>query len=640
MKPIIFVSPLTISLKTLRESLGLIAKEENIEIFDIDNIDEATQTIASIGPSIILVSNQDKCNQILKKNRKHLSNFKSKILLVTQGSLSPAELEKMTKYGLSDNLFEPINPKNLLYKIKMAAKSLPEQKNNEMNENEIKTFSMSKDETSVNTTEKLHMEKGIITDENSLSDSKHIDDENKLAILDDYRQKKNQVSLNVEQDDSPIAETSQESSSQEKKSRLGSLLKSFGSFSKKKTTKDSIELEIDKKKEGPTTLDLEVEPEIKPENNAPKEPESPSVPLAATTELNLEQAPTKTKKNIKLDLEEEQKKSSMEITLEDINLMRKRGIRLDISPNTPKDHLESILKRDPVLRKKIINFKMTEEAKKNKKAGLKIEPEEGKGKKQPKFDIMKVRRAGSFESSEAVKEKILEEKRILLQQKMQAENELRAKEAQEEIQKKEEVVIVYEPNSKSLEKIIEMLTIYQDKKMDRLEIFRRCAQIIYEFKNGLTCFLSYNADKKEYDDLFVSHTQEFNTDKENCGEEQWKQYRSERIKKWGETKTATWSDEWFTGLSKDAEFISPVIEGKNILGVVVVHFIFKDNQNISESDARRIEVFVESTRGVYLERFKGNKDKSGEVEEELNGDGTSYAKIFKDFFDKIFKKAA
>jgi len=643
MKPVIFVSPLTLSLKKLREILSQTSTNEGIEVYEIESIDEANQTIASIGPSVILISNAEKCLQILKKNKKQISNFKSKTILLSQGSITPLDLEKLRKLGLTEQIVEPINQKNLIYKVKMLLKALPTLKTEEESEDEkTKTFSSNKEEKNLKTNEKLHLEKGISSDAGLDLDSDNIEDEKTLFSLEkEKKEKKKNFTLNLDDneddsskkkeltldgevevknksssltldvdDESPKnKQSAEEVQGKTKKSRLGNLLKSIGSLGKKKKTED---------------LDVTKE-----------EPENKSPPLEFDIDEELR------KKKLEILLSREEKKPSDEITIDDIKRMRKQGIILDISPNTPQDRLDEILKRDPVSRKKIINFKLAEEAKKNKKAGIVVETENKAKKKESSLDLMKVK-SGQKMGKDSTKEKIIEERRRLLEQKLKEDAELKELEAQEEAKRKEEEakIIIYEPDSKSVEKIIEMLVIYQDKKMDRFEVFKRCSQAVFEFKNGLVSFLSYNQDKKEFEDLYISHIQEFNTDKQNRGEEHWQQLRSERIKIWAETKTAKWSDEWFSGSARDAEFISPVIEGKNILGIVVANFAFKEDQHLSEIDARRVEVFIESTRGVFLERFKGSSKEKKDDDADLGGDGKSYSMLFKEFFNKILNKAA
>lgn len=669
LKPVIFVAPLTLSLKTLRETLTANAESEGIEIYNIENIDELNQTLASIGPSLTLFSHAEKCNQVLKKNKKYITQFKSKVLLVTQASVSAIEIEKMNKMGLTENMYEPINQKTLLYKVKMLIKSLPNLKTDEEQEDEVKTFSANKEEQSVNTNEKLRLEKGVTSEDGPELNSEDIEEEKTLFSLEEFRKKKKEgTQLNLESSGkAQKQDTELDLQKNEKKSRLGSLLKSLGSLGKKKTDNKDLDISANGESKNSSALDVEsseeqsIASDFKLESNAKKQlednlqltPGSASSRLKsknAVSEdynkkedsqgLSLEEDLYKKKKNtLSLASAEESEEDAFNLTLEDVEKMRKQGIPLHLPPNIPKEKLEILLNKDPVLRKRVLDFKLSEVAKK-KKTSVKM-VDEVKAKKRGsvvKFDLGFTQK-NKKEDPQTIREKLLEEKRRLLEKKLEEERVLKALEEETFKKKEPEPEIIYEPNSKSMEKIIDILTVYQDKKMDRLEVFKRSAQTIFELKNGLTAFLSYNEDKKEYEDLFISYVQDFNTDKTNRGEEFWKTMRHEKLKTWSGVKLPSWSDEWFTGNARDAEFIYPVLEGTSILGLIVIHFTFKENEQISEADSKKIEIFIESTRGVYLERFKSNKDKSAHKEDDLAGDGTSYGKIFKDFFEKIFKKA-
>lgn len=645
------------------------AEADGYEIYNIESLDELNQTIASIGPSLTLLSHTENCHQFLKKNKKFISQFRSKVILVTQASVSAIDIEKMRKLGLSENMYEPINQKTLLYKVKMLIKALPNAKAPEEEEEEVKTFSSTKDESSLNTNEKLRLEKGISDEEGLEFDSSEIEEEKKLFSLDEIRKKKKkESSLQLEGSSKHKEETQLDIEEKGKKSRLGSLLKSLGSIGKKKSKDDALEIqEGEARKESPLSLDLDAGDEVeiadrlrkdlKTKKELSGDLELQKGALKKRSNMDSQELGEYNKKKLAKDLtldanmykknqasfdveeEDEENDDPFAISVADVERMKKQGISLDIPPNLPKDRLEILLTKDPILRKKVLDFKLAEKTKK-RRSSIKM-VDEVKDKKKGsvvKFDLGFVRK-NKKEDATSIREKILEEKRRLLEKKLEEERILSAIEEETTKAKEPEPEIIYEPNSKSMERIIDLLTVYQDKKMDRLEIFKKASQTIFELKHGLVAFLSYLEDKKEFEDLFISHNQEFNTDKEERGEEYWKTIRNEKLKTWMGVKLPTWSDEWFSGNAKDAEFIYPVTEGKSLLGLIVVHFVFKENEQLSEADAKKIEVFIESTRGVYLERFKGAKDKGDKSDDGFAGDGTSYSKIFKDFFEKIFKKA-
>ena len=124
-RPLIFIEPMTESLRQLKDILAPVADIENIEIMTVENLDEAMQLIPTIGASLTLFTEAKKTALLLKTHGKRLIKNNSKVMLVTKQRIPQKSLEKMMKFGLSEYILEPIVPKSLMYKVKLLLRALP-----------------------------------------------------------------------------------------------------------------------------------------------------------------------------------------------------------------------------------------------------------------------------------------------------------------------------------------------------------------------------------------------------------------------------------------------------------------------------------------------------------------------------------
>ena len=83
-KPLIFVYPLSETMTKLKESIEAIAEDEQIEVYEVDQIAEIAQLVPTIGQSLTIYGNPKKCAMALKQLRKINSKLNSKILLLNQ----------------------------------------------------------------------------------------------------------------------------------------------------------------------------------------------------------------------------------------------------------------------------------------------------------------------------------------------------------------------------------------------------------------------------------------------------------------------------------------------------------------------------------------------------------------------------
>jgi len=88
-KPLIFLEPLSETLKKLKEVISGTADDEGIEIFEVDSLEEMHQLIPTVGQSLTLCSNPKLCAGMLKQNKKAIKRLQSKVIL-----LSPKQIPR------------------------------------------------------------------------------------------------------------------------------------------------------------------------------------------------------------------------------------------------------------------------------------------------------------------------------------------------------------------------------------------------------------------------------------------------------------------------------------------------------------------------------------------------------------------
>src|SRR6056297_212601 len=114
-KNVAIFKPMSQTLEKLVEVLRENIETENIEIYEMENMAEAAQTIPNLEPVLVLGSEPKVVAQFLKANRKYIKNSKNRILLISGKKLNNKAQQKLTKLGLTDLIFEPLAPKTLLY---------------------------------------------------------------------------------------------------------------------------------------------------------------------------------------------------------------------------------------------------------------------------------------------------------------------------------------------------------------------------------------------------------------------------------------------------------------------------------------------------------------------------------------------
>lgn len=124
LKPLIFLHPLSKTLSKLREVMSEDAEAEKIEVHDVESIDEASKLMPILGQSLILGASPKQCAMLLQKNKRFIKKSETKFMMLSSKSIPPRTLEKFMKLGLTESIVEPVNPKTLLYKVRLQLKSI------------------------------------------------------------------------------------------------------------------------------------------------------------------------------------------------------------------------------------------------------------------------------------------------------------------------------------------------------------------------------------------------------------------------------------------------------------------------------------------------------------------------------------
>ncbi len=187
-RPLIFIHPLPEALKEFKELLEKTQEEELIEIYELDDLKEYAQLLPTVGLSITLISNTQKCARLLQENKDVLKKSKSKLILFSQSALPNDLLAKLTKFGLSDFIKLPLAQKNLLFKIRLIIKATMAQKKDvtKSEAQEKIEFKASKKETVIKTNEVQRVERGILEEKEKGVVTNSSKDETNYNILSSH----------------------------------------------------------------------------------------------------------------------------------------------------------------------------------------------------------------------------------------------------------------------------------------------------------------------------------------------------------------------------------------------------------------------------------------------------------------------
>jgi hypothetical protein len=131
LKPLIFLEPLSETLKKLKEVFEANAESEGVELYEVDELEEAAQLIPNLGQALILTASPKKCAMMLQQNRKSIKSLQTKTILLSPKAIPRKTLDKFMKVGLTECVIEPVNPKTLLYKVRLQLRSIKTAKEEE-----------------------------------------------------------------------------------------------------------------------------------------------------------------------------------------------------------------------------------------------------------------------------------------------------------------------------------------------------------------------------------------------------------------------------------------------------------------------------------------------------------------------------
>ena len=123
-KPLIFIYPLSETMKKLKEAIEEISESEAVEIYEVDELSEIAQLVPTIGQSLSIYGAPKKCAMSLKQLKKVNAKLNSKVLLINEKAIPRKTLDKFSKIGLTEFIQEPVAAKTLLYKVKLQLKSI------------------------------------------------------------------------------------------------------------------------------------------------------------------------------------------------------------------------------------------------------------------------------------------------------------------------------------------------------------------------------------------------------------------------------------------------------------------------------------------------------------------------------------
>jgi len=193
---------------------------------------------------------------------------------------------------------------------------------------------------------------------------------------------------------------------------------------------------------------------------------------------------------------------------------------------------------------------------------------------------------------------------------------------------------LFEPEANGLDTAIQVLNRYYDKDTKIEEILSYISERLYKEEGALTAFIATDPKTNEYKDLHIGHLSLEKDIEEKDREEAWKKLRKSNLAKWRGLLLPNWSD--LTFQAKEIEFYYPFYEGVNDMGMAIVNF----KNGFSEEKCKKIEIILETARGLYLETYheageKGSYTKGSKVDKAKSAVGK-----IKGFFGRLLGKKA
>jgi len=307
-KPLIFLEPLSDTLKQLKQVFEENAESEGIELYEVDDLEEAGQLIPNLGQSLILTASPKKCAMMLQQNRRAIKGLQSKTILLSPKAIPRKTLDKFMKVGLTECVIEPVNPKTLLYKVRLQLRSIKTASEEEAEMSQ--KFGEEATQAAEATSKKVRSSKEAEVEEEDVGKTKSNQEE---VVLEDYSKsgKKNYQEESIENyyKGKQKKSQSQEQEEEEDKEKKGYKEEVIEGHYKGKVAKEAQGLESEEGEDLPSAKEIEEDIEsLKHKINLEVEED-----LAAKKKKNLEvyeEAERKKKKAASIDIDEEDDNSS------------------------------------------------------------------------------------------------------------------------------------------------------------------------------------------------------------------------------------------------------------------------------------------------------------------------------------------
>ena len=188
---------------------------------------------------------------------------------------------------------------------------------------------------------------------------------------------------------------------------------------------------------------------------------------------------------------------------------------------------------------------------------------------------------------------------------------------------------VYEPDSKGLEVVVQILNLYLAKNKTPYDLFKMIADEIKNEVNGISNFFMYNTKHKIFENTYSGTIDQGPHKNRDERAAIWSKTRQENLERWSNMALPTWSDSTFQ--MEHLEFFYPYFIGMDNMGFAVVLF----EHGMDPTQCSKVEIILESARGVFLENFNTLHDEITSLRKQK---AESSEKEDKGLWGKFFKK--
>ena len=121
--PLIFLTPLSDVLDSAKRQ---ILKDSDIELYEVNFKELKPEEFMKRIPGVIVSGNPQEAVAFLKLYDEVVKKSSSKMILITEEEASPKAMKVIKNLRLADYVYGNVQPKTILYKIKLHLKALPD----------------------------------------------------------------------------------------------------------------------------------------------------------------------------------------------------------------------------------------------------------------------------------------------------------------------------------------------------------------------------------------------------------------------------------------------------------------------------------------------------------------------------------